>query len=162
MSEFWLDSNVLIEAKNGHHAFDINPGFWEALERHSKAGKLKSCMTVHAELISGNDELADWAKRQTHLFVTPNEDVQETFREISTYVCANYEKPYADEFLSKADPWVIAHAILASGSVVSQEALLTGPHKKVKIPNVCAYYSVPSLKTWDLLRSLGVSFKLSP
>ena len=42
MSEFWLDSNLFIEAKNGPYAFDINPGFWLALERHSEAGRLVS------------------------------------------------------------------------------------------------------------------------
>ena len=37
--KFWMDSDVLIRAKNEHYAFDIAPGFWEIIKRSAQGGR---------------------------------------------------------------------------------------------------------------------------
>lgn len=65
---YLVDANVLIEAKNRYYAFDIAPGFWAWLEGAHAAGEVGSIETVHKELVSGNDELADWARANSSFF----------------------------------------------------------------------------------------------
>ena len=113
MAEYWLDSNTFIEAKNGPYGFDIAPGFWVLLDQKADEGVILSTTLVYNELVADpEDELADWVKerRASGLFVDPDEAVQDVFREIAEYVNSYYEQNQAAEFLSGADPWVIAHA----------------------------------------------------
>ncbi len=79
MPEFWLDADVLIQAKNHHYAFDIAPGFWAGLGAACELGVLRSPMRVYDELANGKDELADWAKkaRATGFFVEGGKTVQD-------------------------------------------------------------------------------------
>ena len=63
------------------------------------------------------------------------------------------------QFLAKADPWLIAHAIASGGKVVTQETRADEASPRVKIPNVCDFFGVESLNMDDMLRELGASFK---
>ena len=124
MAEYWLDTNTFIHAKNGPYSFDIAPGFWSLLEQKASEGVIASTTLVYDELVNNfQDELSDWAKAQraSGLFVEPNELVQVTFQQIADYVTQSYEVNQAAEFLSGADPWVIAHAKAHGGRVVTQE-----------------------------------------
>ena len=47
-----------------------------------------------------------------------------------------YDPPEVAKFLSGADPWVIAHAVLNDTVLVTLVQLITNPNsKKIKIPN---------------------------
>ena len=46
MSVYALDTNVLIQAKEGHYGFDICPAFWEWLDIQNRAGKVVSIKKV--------------------------------------------------------------------------------------------------------------------
>jgi hypothetical protein len=98
-------------------------------------------------------------RRQTGLFVEPNPDVQKLMQKVADYVVGNYEQQHAAEFLSGADPWLIAHAIHTKGIVVTHESNRHPNAKKVRIPDVCAAFGVPCIDTYEMLDRLGADFK---
>lgn len=59
-AKFLLDANVLITAHRSYYAFDLCPGFWNAMKNGFAAGRVYSTRRVRAELRQGGDALADW------------------------------------------------------------------------------------------------------
>ncbi len=139
---------------------DFFPKFWTWIDEQFANGVLVSSMAVHDELAEGDDELAQWAKdrKDTGFFIPASEEMQLLFRKISDYVINNYPLHHAELFLSKADPWVIAHGKVEKLTVVTNEVLVSSISKKPKIPNICKVHSVNSIDTVDLLRLLKPPF----
>lgn len=52
---FALDANIFIAAHRSYYAFDIAPGFWNALLELAKEGKLVSIVQVEDDLKKGYD-----------------------------------------------------------------------------------------------------------
>ena len=169
MVDFWLDSDVLINAKNGPLAFDIAPRFWITLDNHVAAGRVSSPISVYEELTTEfhDDELAAWARerRDSH-FRTPDDAAYAALTRIADYVVAMYGKAFGDDFLDGADPWLVAYAMSYGGRVVSQETSIIQPNpnratnlveSKVKIPNICGIFGVQPISLTDMLRELGVN-----
>jgi hypothetical protein len=156
---YWLDCNVFVQAKNGPYGFDIAPGFWRWLERQAKDGIVRSPINVYTELQVGSDPLSRWmrnVKKSTKLFVSPDRTVQTRFGEVAVFVQRTYNAAHAASFLAGADPWVIAHAMDDSGTVVTHETLGPAGCKQVKIPNVCDSLRVNCLGAYDAFRKLGL------
>ncbi|HOV61693.1 MAG TPA: DUF4411 family protein, partial [Candidatus Hydrogenedentes bacterium] len=61
---FLLDASVFIQAAQRYYAFDLAPGFWEALITHAEKQDLCSIDRVRDELLRGNDDLAEWAREK--------------------------------------------------------------------------------------------------
>ena len=167
---FCLDTSVYIQAYRNYYPFDLAPGFWEALKRAAQEGKICSPITVYDEITEGSqDPLAEWAKTlKDVLFQNPDERVVEEYQKIVNFVGEQYhDEHYIREFLSKADPWVVAHALAHGLTVVTMESLKNeqrNPHSgqivgKIKIPNVCRHFKVSWTNTFDLLRQLGVQLR---
>jgi len=153
----WLDSNVLMEAHRRYYSFDIAPGFWSALITHTDAGALRSPLNVLKEIQESNDALKHWAQGEGRkLFVQAKKAEQQAVGQISQYVLENYLLAQAQEFLAKADPWVIGHALVNRGIVITQERKVPPASKKVKIPNVCDHFGIEWFDTFDLLKKLNV------
>lgn len=162
MADYWLDSNVFIEAKNHAYAFDLVPGFWLFIEEKGKEGIICASSMVYDELVSDTrDELAAWAKarRNVGLFADPDQPVQEAVRIIGDFVINNYNQREADKFLRKADPFVIAHALIGGGAVVTHESKVDQNSTKVKIPNICEQFNVECIDPYTMLRALNASFR---
>lgn len=158
----WIDANVLITAKNGPFRFSINPGFWSFIDEQVKAGRIRSPEMVYEELLKyedSKDELTKWVKNRHNsgLFVKADISVQRLMTEVSDHVVSNYEQHHAAEFLSVADPWLVAHAKVSKGIVVTFENRQPGA-KRVKIPNVCAELAIPFISPYDMLEKLEAQF----
>lgn len=160
---YLLDANVFIEAKNRYYAFDICPGFWSWMDHMLPQKNVVSIVNVYDELTHGNDELAQWAKKQKALnfFLDVSDTATQTeFIKIVTEVQNGPYTPAAkSNFLAKADPWLIAKAIITKATVVTHEL----PHaakKRVLIPNICESFGVQYANTFELLRHFSASFIL--
>lgn len=169
MPDFWIDSDVLISAKDGSLAFDIAPRFWISIDTHVHAGCISSLIKVYDELTTEfhDDELAAWARerKETH-FVVPDDAVQASFTQIADYVLAIYAQAFADPFLDGADPWLVACAMTRGGRVVTLETMASLPNPdrrtglinaKVKIPNICIQFGIQPASLPQMLRGLGVN-----
>jgi len=159
VQRFWLDADVLIQAKRVYPS-DVFPGFWTLLIEQNALQVIKSPIEVFRELAEYGDELSAWVKdqRDGNFFIEPDQKVQATFTEIADFVNDNYPRPQAKDFLAGADPWVIAHAKCEPGTVVTSERLVGPGSQQAKIPNICREFEVEWINTCDMFRELGVSF----
>ena len=86
MTDYLLDANVFIQAKNLHYGFDFCPAFWDWLDERNPDGKVASIEKVADELHAGADELADWADaRGDRFFLRPNDMVVPALRTASDW-----------------------------------------------------------------------------
>ena len=122
-------------------------------------GKVCSSTMVYSELTAGDDDLANWAKerKSSGLFLEPDAAVQDRIRAIADYVNGRYPAHESRRFLSKADPWIIAHAAAYGGTVVTLETRAPSNAQKAKIPNVGDQFDVISINTYQMLRQLGAA-----
>ena len=162
-----LDANSFIEAKRRYYAFDLCPGFWEALRWHHEQGALVSIDQVKEELLRGNDDLAHWVQTVVPAACFASTDtplVIDRFREIMVWVEAQPQfKPEAKaEFAQGADPWLIAHAKATGHLLVTHEAVAPESRRRVPIPNVCQAFGVSYLNRFAMLRLLQAQFTWQP
>ena len=159
MVEYWLDSNVFIEGRNGPYGFDLAPRFWTVLEEMSDADLLACPELVYCELSDVQDDLVDWAKKHKDMFVDPDADVQQEFKKVAAYVVYRYpDNQSRRRFLDGADPWVIAHSIAKGGAAVTHEPKDPENSNKVKIPNVCDNFDVRCIDVYQMLRDQKISW----
>jgi len=155
-----LDANVFIEAARRYYAFDLVPRFWTILVEQANNGLIESIDRVKQELNRGNDELADWANTDfANAFASTNRDeIIEWYRNIIAWVI-NQNQFYdsaKSEFAKGADGWLVAYAKYENRIIVTQEILKPGSRKSVPIPNVCRYFNVRYIDTFDMLRAIRV------
>jgi hypothetical protein len=159
--QYLLDTNVFIEAKNRYYAFDICPAFWDWID--AVAGvKIGSIENVKNELINGKDDLASWIamRAPNGWFLTVQDTAtQKAFSSVANFVAtAGFNSPGVAQFLSGADPWLIAKAMTTGTTVVTHEVFAPQARKRVPIPNVCKQFNVPFVNTFDAMRTMSCKF----
>lgn len=163
---YLLDSNTLIEAKNRYYGMTICPGYWSWVLRSHRQGVLASIEMVADELKRGNDELALWAKHNKKLFLPVSDTAtQAAFAQVAAHLALQtaHMKPGAlEDFLSGADPWLIAKAMtLPGGVVVTHEQFNPYLRRKFSIPNICQHFGVQWMDTFTVLGHTQAHFVLS-
>ena len=160
-----LDANVFIQAHRLYYAFDICPGFWNALIRQHRSGSICSIDRVKAELVHEDDDLSQWVKGKVpREFFKGTDDrrVIETFGEMANWV--EHEDQFTREakaqFASVADGWLVAFARVNGLTVVTREEYAPQVKKSVRIPNVCIEFSVKYCTTFEMLRGVKEQFVL--
>ena len=163
MTKFLIDTNSIVDAKDFFYAFDICPGFWNALMRHHERGEVYSIDQVKRELTEGNDNLVRWAKKMPKRFFLPTatKDIATEYATIIQWVQANYQRQDAvSSFAAKADGWLIAYGKVHGFTIVSEEKLNLDMKKRVANPNVCHHFGVPYCNVFEMLRRTKVKFGL--
>ncbi len=131
---YCFDSSVLMQIAEDYPP-DIFPTLWSQLEELIKKGVVHSVHEVLAEIEAGNDDLCDWAKRNSGLFISLELHHQQRAQEIvvahPTLVDASRQTP-------QADPFIIAHSLIDGCVVVTKENAAQPNQKRKKIPDVCA------------------------
>ncbi|HEK0449960.1 TPA: DUF4411 family protein [Proteus mirabilis] len=167
---YLIDANIFIQAQNDYYCFDLCPGFWEFMGSKFIDGQLISIRNVFDELQKRDDEICSWSKNIRHCFQSiDDQETQVHFRAIANYVQKEYTPrhknslPHIQNFLSVADPWIIAKAkAKATNSiVVTHEIRDKNNSCKPKIPDICDYFNVKTIRTNELLRNFQVQFILS-
>lgn len=160
---YLLDANTYIQAKNLYYQMDFCPAYWDWLDLQFQQGVVGSVGMVGRELKDGDDELATWVAARQHHFIDDSDAVtQANFAQIVQSVAAvnHYNPANRDQFLAKADPWLIAKAMSIGAIVVTQEGLVNPSSTKVKVPNICREFNVSCINTYDLLREVKARFVL--
>lgn len=162
--KYLLDSNTLIEAKNRYYNMNFCPAYWQWIRIQHEALEVSSISLVGDELKHGHDELADWAKDNPDLFLdVSDEATQNAFSQIAEYLSGQasaMKEGALEEFLSGADPWLIAKAMACDAIVVTHEKYNPDIKRKFLIPNVCEYFNVSWIDTFELLQKLEAKFIL--
>jgi hypothetical protein len=165
---YLLDSNVFIEAKRRYYAFNICPGFWDALVVHAENSTIKSIDRIKTfELQEGHvdDELKIWANTiiSSKFFAISNEeDVLLKYAEIMAWVNSQPRFfPFAiAEFASSVDGWLIAYAKAKELILVTHEGRRPESKRSVMIPDVCDAVGVRCVDTFQMLQALHTQFIL--
>lgn len=159
---YLLDANTYIQAKNQYYGIDICPAYWDWLDLQFEQSIIASVDMIGRELKDGADELAEWAKARPNHFIKNDDDAtQKIFAQIvQTVMAGDYNPGNRDNFLAKADPWVIAKAKTIGATVVTNEAFVDVNARKVKVPNICKQFNVPCMNTFQFLRELKARFIL--
>lgn len=135
---FLLDASVFIQAAQRYYAFDLAPGFWEALITHAEKQDLCSIDRVRDELLRGNDDLAEWAREKfrDYFMSTSDYDVLEQYSKIMEWTDQNgqFDRPAKEDFArdDNADAWLVAYAKTKNLYVVTQEVF--NPKIRRRIP----------------------------
>ncbi len=142
--------------------FDFCPAFWDWLDREHGNDVVHSIDRICKELTAGTDELADWASDRDGTFFLP---IDESTSSAMTHVSDCVQRSLCTEsakrdFLSKADPFLIAYSLAKGHTVVTRETLEPNRTTKVKIPNVCQGLGVPYINEFKMLRNLNAKFIL--
>lgn len=163
MTKYLIDTNSLIDAKDFFYAFDICPGFWNALLRYHGSGEVFSIDRVRDEITDGNDRLVRWAKKMPKGFFVSSitTDIAAQYSQIIQWVQASFIRQDAvSSFAAKADGWLIATAKIEGFTIVCEEQFNPSAQKRVPNPNVCKQFGVPFCNLFEMLRRLHVKFGL--
>ena len=167
MPNFWLDADSIILPYRSFYSFDRVPNFWDFLVQETRKGIIASPFMVLKEIEDGcadenhPDELLLWARKQEGvLFLAPNDLVQQMNSKISDYVSNSNKYPpwEVQRFLCGADTWVIAHAKVLGGRVVTFEKAVPPNSSKAKIPDIAEQFGVDSLNLHKMLAELKARF----
>jgi len=164
MIRYLLDANVFIEAKRRYYAFDICPGYWEALLAHHEGERLASIDRIRNELLRGHDDLTEWVEREipgTFFLSTADARVTRYFGEMMRWVQeqAHFLPAAKAEFAQEADGWLAAYAKAYDFMLATHEVLNHASRNRVPLPNVCEAFNVPYTNTFDMLRGLETQFE---
>jgi len=163
--KYILDSNTFIEAKNRYYSMTVCPAYWQWLLNAHGEGHIYSIDLVKDEMLKQHDELADWTRAHSDFFVDVSESkIQEKFAEVAAYVASltHMRNGTHEDFMSGADPWLIAVALANDFTIVTQESLVSADvRKKIYIPNVCQALGAKYINTFELLHELEAEFVLS-
>lgn len=158
---YLLDANTYIEAKNRYYQMSFCPAYWDWLDQQYQSASVSS---VYDELANKGDELSAWVQpRRGQFHPVSAENIQIKMAEVAQYVAnlPNKNQKSIGDFLSGADPWLVAKASLTGEIIVTHEVAVDANSKKVKIPNICNHFEVSYINTFELLNELDAQFMLA-
>lgn len=162
---FVLDADVFMSAHHDYYAPDFCPAFWDCISRCFLAGRLRSIDRVFAEIETPGD-LAQWAQNAPDgLFAFSGEQpIITAYGTVMDWVqnSSQFKTEAKKEFAAGADGWLVAYAQIHSAVVVTQEVSAPEAKRKVPLPDVCRVFGVDYMKSWEMLRQIGVRFVLEP
>lgn len=156
---YCLDANVLIQAWQKYYSPKFCPDYWEILNELGIQGRIFIPEIVYEEITRTDDDLSKWLKISKIPIRKIDEPVTKCLQSI--YSKDPLHKNLVDNTKARslADPWVIAHAINESATVVTKEEKVTAINSiKIKIPNVCDNMSVRWIDDYQLIQELNIQF----
>ena len=161
--KFLIDANVLITAHRSYYAFDLCPGFWASVIEGCGAKRIFSTRRVEAELQTGGDALAKWAKERLpagFFLDDASAAIVAAYTPMMAWVAGRDFLPAAKaKFAADADGWLIAAAKQGNYCLVTHETRQVGAKARVPMPNVCEEFGVSYCTTFAMLRELECCFK---
>jgi hypothetical protein len=161
-TKYCLDANVLIEAWHKYYSPAFCPDYWEILAELGKKEIVFLPESVYDEITRTEDELAGWLKADKLPVLKISEPVTICLKKIYSVNPKHRQLVDSAKARSLADPWLIAHAIHESATVVTKEEKVTALNaKRIKIPNVCDNLGVRCINDFQLINELSIKFKCS-
>ena len=160
MDRYCLDANFFIEGWNKYYAPAICSGYWEIIETLGREGVLFVPQMVKTEIDKVDDTLKAWFKDKNFLIKSIDANVQQRLKDI--YAKDERHKRLVDSSKQRslADPWVIAHAMAESATVVTKENKITDPNSdKIRIPNVCENMGIAWMDDFQFVRQMQIRFE---
>lgn len=145
-AKYVIDTCSLTELRRTY-PFKMFAPVWNKLKELVNEERIITTEEVFDELKMNDDDVYNWSKDNSKMFIPLDESIQIMVQEILT---THYNLIDLKNKKSSADPFVIALAKLNNCTVVTEEKPSGGPHKS-KIPDVCKFYKIPCINLLDLL-----------
>lgn len=161
-NKYCLDANVLIQAWQKYYNPKFCPDYWNVLIELGNQGKLFIPELVCEEITRTEDDLSKWLKRSKIPIRKITEPVTVYLQKI--YSANPVHKNLVDNTKARslADPWVVAHALHESATVVTKEERVTALNSnRIKIPNVCDNMGIRCINDFEFIEELDIRFKCS-
>ena len=163
MQRYWNDANVFIEAHQRAYPVEMAESFWKWMSAQVEKGLIVCPKMVYREIAENEDRkdaLAQWfqSRREKGLCLRSSKEVERQVGILASHVFTKYEGHQAMSFAKGADLWVIAHAMVDTGIVVTQESNLQPDAKKPRIPDVCKHFNIPCMSRMQMLKALDAKF----
>lgn len=158
---YLFDANTFMEAARLYYSFDLAPGFWEWLVSESMRESIGSVEAVKEEITAGEGDLVDWAqdKASADFWRPVTEATVEAAAALAEWAAEPghaYTQAAVDEFLSKADFWIVAEAMATGSTVVTREVSAPNSKKSIKIPDACTAFAVQCDQPFPVYARLGL------
>ncbi|MCZ4534246.1 DUF4411 family protein [Gordonia terrae] len=141
MTLYSFDTSAILNGRRDLFRPNVFRGLWERIEGEISYGSIRAVDEVQRELGRRDDDAKRWADAQADLFCPLSAQIQDGARRILG-LYPNLVRQGGKR--SGADPFVIALALVTSGTVVSEETA-SGNIGKPRIPDVCDALEVPCL-----------------
>lgn len=148
-----IDTSSIIHARRRVYPPDIFPSLWSRIEGLIQEQIPAATEEVLHELERQDDEIYQWARRQTAMFIPIDQEIQPI---VSSILLQHPNLIDVRRERSGADPFVIALAIHHGSAVVTQEVPTNNPSRP-HIPDVCAAFSIRCINILQLIREQGWS-----
>jgi hypothetical protein len=150
-----FDTSAFMNGRRDHYPPATFPSVWSLIAEAMSDGRIVPPREVFRELTKKDDDIAEWAKDLSSLFLDPGEEVQRVAGEIYGMFPGAGRR-------DGADPFVVAEAKVRSFTVVTYEGRsfrgipTTRWHRSM--PGICAHVAVPCVTLPEGLTILGASF----
>lgn len=146
MSRYWIDASSFIWGNRDLFPINQVRGYWDWLETKLKDGSVVTHKKVYDEVARGAeaekpDPVAVWIKSRKGQWCSYSctDESKELVGRIAMYCYKSYGLVTANNFLSGADPLLIARAgVDKGGIVVTQESIRKDP----RIPKICREFGI--------------------
>ncbi len=156
-----LDSNVIISGFTRHFHPHLCPGFWQALP--TIWGRLRASTKSRMSLLRRATQSLHGLRACPLLFFasTNEDDIMQAYSRVGKIVDdeQRYTRRAIDDYMSKADSWLVAHALANNATVVTEEPYDYKARKRIFIPNTCADVGIPCVDPFAMLRKLKIVFE---
>ncbi|WP_422049335.1 DUF4411 family protein [Shimia sp.] len=155
-----LDSNAFLTPAMTYYAFDICGSYWSWIAQAAAAGDVKSISPVKRELCQKDDQIKNWiGMHGADIFMPDDSAVRNTMAQVSMWANSNgYTTAAVAEFLSKADSYLVAYAMLGRHEIVTLETSAPGSKNRIKIPDAASAHGISTITPYQMLRQNGVHF----
>jgi|TARA_R110002073_G_scaffold29145_5_gene92078 uncharacterized protein DUF4411 len=156
----FLDTNAFLTPAMTYYAFDICGSYWSWVAQAAAAGKVKSISPIKRELRQKDDQIRNWIDMHgSDIFLPDDSAVMNTMSQVSMWANSNgYTAAAVSEFLSKADSYLVAYAMLGRHEIVTLEASAPRSKNKIKIPDAASAHGISTTTPYQMLRMNGVHF----
>ncbi|GAA5194019.1 DUF4411 family protein [Arthrobacter gyeryongensis] len=155
MRDFYsFDTSAILNGRRDLFRPTVFQGLWANIEGMIVDGRIRSVDIVREELNRRDDDASSWASNQRELFCELDEEVQMATRDI---LRSHPKLVGAGTGRNGADPFVIALAMVTTGTVVTEEHF-SGNLQKPKIPDVCQAIGVPCVNLMGFIEGQGWTF----
>jgi Domain of unknown function (DUF4411) len=161
MGRYWVDANVFIWGSNVPYPFARARAYWRWFSKQIEDGVIVTHIKVYEEVTRGSktkdeEPIIQWMKtrRDAGLRIRSSRDHQLLVGQICTRAFEILGALKAQDFIKGADPFLIAHARLDQGTVVTQE----NKNKAHRIPQLCREFSVPYINIYEMNDILKAEF----
>lgn len=164
---FLLDSNIFIEASRTYYSPNISLDFWDWLAAKHLEGQVASIPEVKDEILDGKSgHLTTWVGGLPQSFwLKPDQQTVTSMTALSAWTmdpARQYFPAARNDFLSKADYFLVAAAHAGRHVVVTREQPAPDAMKRILIPDSCRAMDVRYADPFSVYEALGLTLTVKP